>query len=75
MKENLVPVVVDYYDEDDTNRWLKTLVQYDIKEIDIVATGMKMVMYNKENNTRTSMEIVTVKYNIPFDDNMFTERE
>jgi len=75
IKENFVPVAVDYYDEDDPNRWLKRLVQYDIKEIDGVPTSMRMVMYNKEDNAQTSMEIVSVKYNAPMDDNMFTERE
>ncbi len=73
-KENFVPVVVDYYEEDDPNRWLKRLVQFDIKEIDGVPTGMKMVMYNKEDNTQTSMEMVEVKYNMPIKDEMFTER-
>lgn len=74
IKENFVPVVLDYYDEDDPNRWLKRLVQYDIKEIDGVPTGMKMVMFNKEDNTQTSMEMVEVKYNLELKDEMFTER-
>ncbi len=74
IKQNFVPVVVDYYDEDDPSRCLKRLVQYDIKEIDSVPTGMKMVMYNKEDNTQTSMEMVEVKYNVPMKDEMFTER-
>jgi len=74
IKENFVPVVLDYYDEDDPDRLLKRLVQYDIKEIDGVPTGMKMVMYNKEDNTQTSMEMVEVKYNVPIKDEMFTER-
>ncbi len=74
IKKNFMPVVMDYYDEDDPNLWLKRLVQYDIKDIDGVPTGMKMIMYNKTDNTQTSMEILTCKYNIPLKDEMFTER-
>ncbi len=74
IKEDFVPVAIDYYDEDDPDRLLKRLVQYDIKEIDGIPTGMKMVMYNKEENKQTSMEVLECKYNIPLDDNMFTER-
>jgi outer membrane lipoprotein-sorting protein len=74
IKQNFVPVVVDYYDEDDPNRWLKRLVQYDIKEIDGVPTGMRMIMYNKDDNTRTNMEMLEVKYDVPMKDEMFTER-
>lgn len=74
IKENFVPVVIDYYDEDDPGHLLKRLVQYDIKEIDGVPTGMRMVMYNKDDNTQTSMEMLEVKYNVPMKDEMFTER-
>jgi hypothetical protein len=31
-------------------------------------------MYSKEENKQTSMEILECKFNIPLDDNMFTER-
>lgn len=75
IKENFVSVAIDYYDEDDPDRWLKRLVQYDIKEIDGIPTGMRMIMYNKEDNTQTSMEILTCKYNVTLKDEMFTERE
>ncbi len=75
IRENFVPVAIDYYDEDDPDRWLKRLVQYDIKEINGIPTGMRMIMYNKEDNTQTSMEILTCKYNVTLKDEMFTERE
>ncbi|MFQ6039297.1 MAG: outer membrane lipoprotein-sorting protein [Candidatus Poribacteria bacterium] len=74
IKENFVPVVVDYYDRDNPEVLIKTLVQYDIKKIDGIPTGMKMVMYNKKDNTQTSMEIIEVKYNVDLEDDMFTER-
>ncbi len=75
IKENFVPVAIDYYDENNPNHLLKRLVQYDIKEIDGVPTGMRIVMYNKDDNTQTSMEMLEVKYNVPMKDEMFTERE
>jgi len=74
IKDNFLPVVMDYYDEENPNLCLKRLVQYDIKDIDGVPTGMKMTMYNKTDNTQTSMEILTCKYNAPLKDEMFTER-
>jgi len=46
----------------------------DIRVIDNVPTAMKMVMYNKVDNTQTSLEILEVKYNLPLDDALFTER-
>lgn len=74
IKENYVPVAIDYYDEKNPDRLLKTLVQYDIQEIDGIPTGKKMVMYNKQDNTQTSMEMIEVKYNTELNDGMFTER-
>ena len=74
IKENFVPVVIDYYDEKDQTYHVKRLVQYNIKQIDGVPTAMKMVMYSKTDNTQTSMEILTCDYNVSIDDNLFTER-
>jgi outer membrane lipoprotein-sorting protein len=75
IKENFVPIVIDYYDEDDPSYQEKRLVQSDIRIIDNIPTAMKMVMLNKNDNTQTEMELLEVKYNIPLDDRMFTERE
>ena len=74
IKENFVPIVIDYYDEDDPNRLLKHLVQSDIRPIDGVPTAMKMVMFDRQDNTHTNMELINVKYNIPLEDETFTER-
>lgn len=74
VKENFYPIVIDYYDEDDPELWLKRLVQSDIRIIDDIPTAMKVVMHNKQDNTKTEMELLEVKYNVNLDDSMFTER-
>lgn len=75
IQDNFYPVVIDYFDEDDPTLWLKRMVQSDIREIDGVPTAMKMVMFNKTDNTQTSMEILSCEYNKPLNDSMFSERE
>ncbi|UCC41897.1 MAG: outer membrane lipoprotein-sorting protein [Candidatus Aminicenantes bacterium] len=74
IKENFHPIVVDYYDEDDSSLLQKRLVLSDIQIIDNIPTAMKMVMHNKNDNTQTEMELLEVKYNVNLDDSMFTER-
>ena len=74
IKKNYYPIVIDYYDEDDPSLWEKRLVQSDIRVIDNIPTAMKIVMYNKQDNTQTEMELIEVKYNVKLDDSMFTER-
>jgi hypothetical protein len=53
---------------------LKTLIQYNIKNIDGIPTGTKMVMYNKLEDSQTTIEMLEIKYNIELDDSLFTER-
>jgi outer membrane lipoprotein-sorting protein len=74
IKENFVPIVIDYYDEKDPTHLEKRLVESDIRIIDNIPTAMKIVMYNKNDNTQTEMELLEVRYNIKLDDSMFTER-
>jgi outer membrane lipoprotein-sorting protein len=74
IKENFVPIAIDYYDEDDPSRRLKRLVQSDVRVIDGFPTAMKAVMFNLNNNAQTELEILEVKFNIPLDDSLFTER-
>ncbi len=74
LKENFYPIVIDYYDEDDATFLLKRLVQSDIRIIDNLPTAMKVVMYNKQDNTQTEMELLEVKYLVKLEDSMFTER-
>jgi len=75
VKENFVPIVIDYYDENAPDRVLKTLIQSDIKVIDGLHTAMKFVMINRNDNTQTEMEMLEIKFNIELEDSMFTERE
>jgi len=74
IKDNFVPIVIDYYDENDPDLHIKELVQSDIRVIDNIPTAMKMAMHNKLDNTQTSMEYISVEYNVELDDQMFTER-
>lgn len=74
VKENFIPVVIDYYDENDPTYLLKTMIANDIRVIDGIPTAMKIVMFNKNDNTQTEMELLEVKYNITLSDDMFTER-
>jgi outer membrane lipoprotein-sorting protein len=75
IKENFVPIVIDYYSDDDPDYHEKRLVQSDIRIIDDIPTAMKMVMLNKNDNTQTEMELLEVTFNVSLDDRMFTERE
>jgi hypothetical protein len=73
-KSDFAPLVIDYYDEKNPERLQKTLTQSNIKEIDGIPTGTKIVMHNHNDNTNTSIELIEIKYNIPLDDELFTER-
>jgi len=75
IKENFVAIVIDYYDEDDPTYHLKRLVQSNIQVIDGIPTAMKIVMNNVNDKTQTEMELLEIKFNVPLDDKMFTERE
>jgi outer membrane lipoprotein-sorting protein len=74
IKENFLPVVIDYFDEKDPAYLLKTMVASDFRVIDDIPTSMKVVMFNQNDNTQTEMELLEVKYNIALTDDMFTER-
>ena len=74
IKDNFVPIAIDYYDAENPELLLKTLIQYDIKNIDGIPTATKMVMYNKLEDSQTSIEMLEVKYNIVLDDSLFTAR-
>lgn len=75
IKDNFVPVVIDYFDENDGELLLKRLVQSDIRIIDEIPVAMKIVMHNEIDNSRTEMEMLEVKFDIDIKDDMFTERE
>jgi outer membrane lipoprotein-sorting protein len=72
-KETSIPLVIDYYHDDDPELWEKQLVTSDIQLIDGIHTPMKIVMYNKLDNTHTTMEIDEVTYEVDLPDDLFTE--
>lgn len=73
-QDNFVPVQIDYYDENDSNRLIKILYLSDIRTFDGIPTAMKMVMVNQTDQSQTSSEMLDVKFNLPIDDDLFTER-
>ena len=73
-KESLVPIVIDYYHDNDPQLWEKQLIIYNIKIIENIHTPMKYVMYNKLDNTHTSMEILEITYQVDLPDDLFTEQ-
>lgn len=73
-RDNFVPIRMDYYIEDQPDIKIKTLKQSDIQPIDQIPTAMKMVMYNLLDNSQTRMELLEVKYNLPLDNMLFTEK-
>jgi outer membrane lipoprotein-sorting protein len=74
IKDSFVPIAIDYYDAENPELLLKTLIQYDIKNIDGIPTATRMIMYNKLEDSQTSIEMLEIKYNIELDDSLFTER-
>jgi outer membrane lipoprotein-sorting protein len=74
IKDSFIPIAIDYYDAENPELLLKTLIQYDIKNIDGIPTATKMVMYNKLEDSQTSIEMLEIKYNIELNDSLFTER-
>jgi len=73
-KENLVPIVVDYYPENDPDICKKRLAQSQIKDIDGIPTAMKAVMHNNLDDTETKLKIIEYKYNIKIENFRFTHR-
>jgi len=74
IKENFVPIIIDYYDENDPALSEKRLVQSNVRVIDNIPTAMKIIMHNKNDNTQTELELLEIKYNVTLSDDMFTER-
>ncbi len=72
-KEQYVPLVIDYYHDDDHQLQEKQLICSNIQLIDEIYTPMECTMYNKLDNTHTSMEIVEITYAVDLPDDLFTE--
>jgi outer membrane lipoprotein-sorting protein len=73
-KEEFVPLVIDYYHDDDSTLLEKELVCGDVEIIDNIPTPKQVVMHNKLDRTRTSMELLEVTYKVGLEDDLFTER-
>lgn len=71
--EQFVPLVIDYYHDADPQLREKQLICSDIQLVDKIYTPFKCTMYNKLDNTRTSMEIIEVDYDVDLADDLFTE--
>ncbi|MDH4211033.1 MAG: outer membrane lipoprotein-sorting protein [candidate division WOR-3 bacterium] len=72
-KENFIPLVVDYYHEDDPELHEKQLVCHDVELIEDIYTPMDCTMFNKLDNTYTKMHIVDITYQVDLADDLFTE--
>lgn len=72
-KETYVPLVIDYFHDGDPELLEKQLVTGNVKLIDGISTPMKVVMYNKLDNTHTTMEIDGITYDVELPDDLFTE--
>ena len=72
-KETYIPVIIKYYHEQDKELLEKELVLSDVKTIDGIPTPMRMVMHNKLDDTKTSMEFIEVTYDVNLPDDIFTE--
>ncbi len=72
--EYMVPLVIDYYHDEDNSLRQKQLICRDIQLIDNIYTPMQYTMYNKLDNTKTTMKIVEVNYDVDLPDDLFTEQ-
>lgn len=73
-KNDFLPVVIDYYDDENPDLLSKELVQSNFKTIQNQPTAMNWIMYDKQDDTYTKMELLEVDYDVNLDDDMFTER-
>ena len=73
-KKDFVPVLIEYYDENNPEILIKRLYQKDIRIIDGIPTAFKIIMKSEIENSSTEIELIDVKYDIQISDDMFTER-
>jgi outer membrane lipoprotein-sorting protein len=72
-KEQLVPLAIHYYHDQDPGLWEKELLCSDIRAVDGIATPFKLTMHNRLEGTSTSMETVEMSYDVDLPDELFTE--
>jgi outer membrane lipoprotein-sorting protein len=73
-REYMMPLVIDYYHDGDETLREKQLICRDIQLIDNIYTPMQYTMYNKLDNTKTTMKIVEIDYDVDLPDDLFTEQ-
>lgn len=73
-REYLIPLTIDYYHDEDPTLREKQLICRDIQLIDSIYTPMQYTMYNKLDNTKTTMKIVEIDYEVDLPDDLFTEQ-
>ncbi len=73
-QEYMAPLVIDYYHDEDNSLREKQLICRDIQLIDGIYTPMQYTMYNKLDNTKTTMKIVEIDYDVDLPDDLFTEQ-
>ncbi len=72
IKENMIPVVIDYYDEDEPDICKKRMTQSDFRLIDGIPTAMKAGMHNNLDDSDTRLELTECRYNLEIDESRFT---
>ncbi len=70
-KRNYYPHQILYYEE---NSHVKTLEFKEISEIQKYPTAKRMIMKNHAEGSQTEMRVLTMEYNIKFDESFFSER-
>jgi hypothetical protein len=73
-KEDMFPLVVEYYDEQYQGSLSKQLFLEDIRVIQGIPTSMRMVMKNEMDLSETVMEMLEIDYSVDPGIEMFTER-
>ena len=72
-QEQLVPLAIHYYHDQDRELWEKELVCRDVRVVDGIATPFKCIMHNRLEGSSTSMETVEMSYDVDLSDDLFTE--
>ncbi len=73
-KTNFVPLLIDYYDLKDPDLLRKRLFLSDIEVIQGIPTAKRMEMWDMIDNSHTVILLDSVEYEVPLDEDMFTER-
>lgn len=70
--EDYFPLKIEYFEKKD--ELLKILYMEDIRDIEGHPTAMRLVMHNRQDDSKTIIVIKQITYQVSFDDSFFTER-